>query len=126
MSLNQRNCKRKKRLKALSLFANIGVAEAYLKDIGVDVVVANEFVEKRAELYQAIYPDCDMICGDITDSKISKKILKRAQEEKIDIVMATPPCQGMSTAGKQKEFDPRNDLFYHRRRNLMQKLEKLK
>ena len=113
MSLKQKNCKRKKHLKALSLFANIGVAEAYLKDIGIDVVVANEFVEKRAELYQAIYPDCDMICGDITDPKISKKILKRAQEEKIDIVMATPPCQGMSTAGKQKEFDPRNDLFLY-------------
>lgn len=39
-------------MKALSLFANIDIAEAYLKEIGVDVVVANEFVEKRAELYQ--------------------------------------------------------------------------
>ena len=42
----------KKRMRVLSLFANIGIAEAYLKEIGVDVVVANEFVEKRAELYQ--------------------------------------------------------------------------
>lgn len=103
--------KRKTRLKALSLFANIGVAEAYLKDIGVDVAVANEFVEKRAGLYQAIYPDCDMICGDITDPKILNKIVKRAKEEKVDIVMATPPCQGMSTAGKQCEEDARNALI---------------
>ena len=105
--------KRKTRLKALSLFANIGVAEAYLKDIGVDVAVANEFVEKRAGLYQAIYPDCDMICGDITDPKILNKIVKRAKEEKVDIVMATPPCQGMSTAGKQCEEDARNALKLH-------------
>ena len=48
------------RIKALSLFANIGIAEAYLKEIGVDVVVANEFVEKRAELYQKIYPGAKM------------------------------------------------------------------
>ena len=33
-------------MKALSLFANVGVAEAYLKDIGLDVVVANELEEK--------------------------------------------------------------------------------
>ena len=40
------------RVKAVLLFANIGIAGAYLKEVGVDVVVANEFVEKRAGLYQ--------------------------------------------------------------------------
>lgn len=39
----------------LSLFANIGVAEAYLEEIGFNVVVANELVEKRADLYRKIY-----------------------------------------------------------------------
>lgn len=52
-------------MKALSLFANIGIAEAYLKEIGVDVAVANEFIEKRAELYQKIYPDTKMVCGEL-------------------------------------------------------------
>ncbi len=27
--------------------------------------------------------------------------------------MATPPCQGMSTAGKQDKFDARNNLFLY-------------
>jgi DNA (cytosine-5)-methyltransferase 1 len=53
------------RMKALSLFANIGIAEAYLKEIGVDVAVANEFIEKRAELYQKIYPDTKMVFGEL-------------------------------------------------------------
>ena len=101
------------RLKGLSLFANIGIAEAYLRSVGVDIVVANEFVEKRAELYQRIYPDCKMICGDITQRGTYNKILAHARKQKIDVVMATPPCQGMSTAGKQKEFDERNDLFLY-------------
>ena len=57
----KKGCRKKelRRLRALPLFANIGVAEAYLREIGIDVVVANEFVEKRAQLYQAIYPDRD-------------------------------------------------------------------
>lgn len=56
---------RSRRMKTLSLFANVGIAAAYLKEIGIDVVVANEFIEKRAELYQKIYPDTKMLCGDL-------------------------------------------------------------
>ena len=44
-------------MNAISLFANIGVAEAYLKDIDINVVVANELVERRANLYSKIYPE---------------------------------------------------------------------
>ena len=32
-------------MKVLSLFANIGVAEAYLRDLGIEVAVANELIE---------------------------------------------------------------------------------
>ena len=103
----------KNRIKALSLFANIGVAEACLKSVGVDVVVANEFVPERAELYRKIYPDCVMICGDITKQGVIKRIERTAKSAGVDLIMATPPCQGMSTAGKQKAFDVRNDLFLH-------------
>jgi len=99
------------RLKGLSLFANIGIAEAYLKSIGIDVVVANEYVDKRADLYQKIYPDCEMICGDITADQTANKILAAAKKHHIDILMATPPCQGMSTAGKQREFEDVNRTF---------------
>ena len=102
-----------KRIRALSLFANIGVAEAFLKSIGVDVVVANEFVPERAELYQKIYPDCAMICGDITKQEIFKGIVQKAKLSGVSLVMATPPCQGMSTAGRQTAFDVRNDLFLY-------------
>lgn len=98
------------KMKALSLFANIGVAEAYLERIGVDVVVANELIERRAALYSKIYPHTHMICGDITDDNIKKKIITASEEKGIDIVMATPPCQGMSTAGQQDSDDVRNKL----------------
>lgn len=35
------------RLNGLSLFSNVGIAEAYLKDVGIDVVLANEIDEKE-------------------------------------------------------------------------------
>ena len=98
------------KMKVLSLFANIGVAEAYLKEVGFDVVVANEIVERRAILYSKIYPETHMICGDITDKNIFDKVIKESIDAGVDIVMATPPCQGMSTVGQQLSDDIRNRL----------------
>lgn len=100
-----------KEMKILSLFSNIGVAEAYLEEIGFDVVVANEFIERRANLYSKIYPQTRMICGDITDKKIYEEIIRESQNHKVNVIMATPPCQGMSTAGQQMEDDERNKLI---------------
>jgi DNA (cytosine-5)-methyltransferase 1 len=52
-----------------------------------------------------------MISGDFSDRKIFKMLVDEALKYKVEIVMATPPCQGMSTAGQQKNDDERNDLI---------------
>lgn len=103
----------RKKHKILSLFANIGIAEANLNELGFDVVVANELDPRRAAIYQSIYPSTNMICGDITDVKIYKSIIEASKKSKVDIILATPPCQGMSTAGKLDKNDIRNILFQH-------------
>lgn len=95
----------------LSLFANIGVAEAYLAKIGIPVVLANELIPRRAQLYSKIYPETEMICGDITDQSVIHNIVTRAKELGVNAIMATPPCQGISRAGKQISNDQRNLLF---------------
>ena len=99
-------------MRALSLFANIGVAEAYLDKIGIDVVLANELIKRRAELYSAIYPHTEMICGDITEKNTYEEIKSKSIAEKIDVIIATPPCQGFSRACRnQDENDSRNLLI---------------
>ena len=101
------------RLNGLSLFSNVGIAEAYLKDVGIDVVLANEIDEKRAKFYQEVYSDAHMICGDITDQIIRDEIIKEAIQKNVEFLIATPPCQGMSEAGLRLEFDPRNKLIFY-------------
>jgi DNA (cytosine-5)-methyltransferase 1 len=101
----------KRKHKVLSLFANIGVAEACLSEIGILVPVANEIVKRRADLYQKIYPDSIMICGDITTEDIYAEIINKSKKAGVDIILATPPCQGMSTVGQQEEDDERNSLI---------------
>jgi len=95
----------------LSLFSNIGVAEAYLEKDGFDIAVANELIERRATLYSRIYPNTKMICGDITQYSVFEQIIEESKKRNVNIIMATPPCQGMSTAGQQNEDDYRNTLI---------------
>lgn len=99
------------KLKGLSLFANVGIAEAYMEEIGVDIILANEIDEDRARFYQDIYPKTHMVCGDITNDTIRTNIVNEAVEKGVDFVIATPPCQGMSEAGLRLQFDPRNQLI---------------
>jgi DNA (cytosine-5)-methyltransferase 1 len=98
-----------KKLNAVSLFSCVGVGEYYLKDIGVNVVVANEIEPKRCKTYNFFHPQTDVICGDIIDNKVKKNILSLAKKHKIDLVIATPPCQGMSTVGKNRKDGTLND-----------------
>ena len=101
------------KLRGVSLFANVGVAETYLKEFGVEIVVANELEPKRAEFYSHLYPDTNMIVGDIVNKDISSKIIEECKKKKVDFLIATPPCQGMSLAGKMDKFDKRNQLIYY-------------
>lgn len=112
-------------MKALSLFSNVGFGEFYLKSIGVNVVVANELLKDRVDFYKKIHKDTPhVICGDICSQNIQNKIVKACEQEGgIDLIIATPPCQGMSIANAQRESDDiRNKLIVHAM-NLFKKLQ---
>ena len=102
-----------KRLRGLSLFSNVGIAEAYFEQIGLDILIANELKEKRAKFYSDVYPNSEMLVGDITDEELRNQIVKKSIDSEIELIIATPPCQGMSVAGNRNEFDERNQLIYY-------------
>jgi DNA (cytosine-5)-methyltransferase 1 len=98
-------------MRALTLFSNIGIDEWYLGSAGVEVIAANELLEDRAEFYRKLHPKVNMIAGSILDTEVYNKILKAAKG--VDLIIATPPCQGMSIANakRMEKNDPRNSLI---------------
>ena len=38
-----------------SLFSSAGIAETYFDEVGINIIAANELVQERADLYQALY-----------------------------------------------------------------------
>lgn len=101
------------KLRGLSLFANVGIAEAYFPQLGVDIKIANELLPERARFYSDVYKDTHMVCGDITDDNLRSQIIEEAIAQNVNFVMATPPCQGMSRVGKMDKYDVRNQLIYY-------------
>lgn len=102
-------------MNALSLFSSAGIGEYYLNEVGINVVVANEIVASRAETHLQLYPKCRMVNEDIVRQETKQNIIKECKEKNIELVIATPPCQGVSTVGKNKSkeaifSDPRNFL----------------
>lgn len=96
----------------ISLFSSAGVGCFGFKLNGFDCVATNELIERRLNI-QKYNNKCSMdsgyICGDITNTDIKEKLFnqiknykKRYNIKDIDVIIATPPCQGMSVANHKK------------------------
>lgn len=96
--------------KGLSLFANVGIAETYLKEINFPIVLANELLPERVKFYEHLHQH-SAIPGSITNDDVFQSIIKMSKKMKVNFILATPPCQGMSIAGKMNDDDPRNTLI---------------
>lgn len=101
------------KIKGISMFSSGGIAETYLEDIGIEILLANELIEERANFYKYLYPKSKMITGDILNKNIFNEFISEAKKIKPKFLIATPPCQGMSSLGKKDyEVDERNFLIF--------------
>ncbi len=112
-----------KNLKAISLFCSSGIGDLGLKANNINTVIACELLPERMKLFLNNYPEAKGFCGDIWGLKDEiVSYYKNTYKENPFILIATPPCQGMSSNGMgtilnnlkrgiRPEFDPRNKLI---------------
>lgn len=103
-------------MNGVSLFSSAGIGEYFLKDININIVLSNELIKRRSDLHKVIYPETEVLCGDIQSKDVKEHINQTIKEKNVKFLMATPPCQGFSLVGKNKtmtqmQSDPRNYLF---------------
>jgi len=89
----------------------------------MEILLSNELLQERCDIYRENYPETESICGDIWDKK--NEIIKKWRAKKVGspfMIYATPPCQGMSfngigkllseiREGRRPKEDPRNRLI---------------
>lgn len=108
---------------AISLFSSSGIGDLGLHANDINTVIACELIPQRANLFQANNPQTVMFNGNIWD--MEKDIIsyyKKTFNEAPFLILATPPCQGMSSNGMgtilrnlrkgiRPKFDERNRLI---------------
>lgn len=105
----------------VSLFSGSGVGCHGFSTAGFDCIVTSEIIPRRLEI-QRFNKVCSIdggyIVGDIANSDTQKQIYETIQnwlntysQTDIDVIIATPPCQGISVANhKKKDELVRNSL----------------
>lgn len=96
----------------ISLFSSAGVGCYGFKKAGFECVATNEIIERRLAVQKSNHKckyDTGYICGDITKDETKAELYsqielwkKKERVKQIDVVIATPPCQGMSIANHKK------------------------
>lgn len=106
----------------ISLFSSAGVGCYGFKQNGYECIATCELLNERLNVQRANNKcrlESGYICGDMTTdetkARLFKEILRWRDDYKIedvDVVFATPPCQGMSTANckKNNQEQVRNSL----------------
>lgn len=119
---NQKNTKSTpKCLTYISLFSSAGVGCYGFKLEGYECVATVELIERRLNVQRYNHKcryESGYICGDMTQPEIQGQIFSELHlwQQKnlmtdLDVVIATPPCQGMSVANhKKKDELGRNSL----------------
>lgn len=112
----------KKKRTYITLFSSAGVGCYGFKMNGFECIATNELLESRLNVQKANHKckyESGYIGGDITTSEIHDKLFGEIEMwkekeglDQVDVVFATPPCQGMSTANYKKADDEqvRNSL----------------
>lgn len=90
-----------KLISSVCLFSSAGIGELGIKAAGIEILVANEKLQNRVELYRNNFKDSEIISGDIWEktSNIIEFAKSKLNMEELFLIYATPPCQGMSSNG---------------------------
>ena len=96
----------------ISLFSSAGIGCYGFKMEDFECIATNEIIERRLNIQKSNnkckYPT-GYICGDITKDETKKQLYEeidfwksKEKIKKVDVVVAIPPCQGMSVANDKK------------------------
>jgi DNA (cytosine-5)-methyltransferase 1 len=93
----------------ISLFAGCGGSSLGYSMAGYRELLAVEWDEAAAATFRANFSNVEVYEGDIRGLS-AEECLSRVEPGNLDVLDGSPPCQGFSTAGKRRFYDPRNQL----------------
>lgn len=100
------------KLRVLDLFCGAGGLSEGFWQAGYQIIAGIDNDEEAILTFSKNHKDSKAILADLGDNiDFNKEPFRSIANEKIDVIVGGPPCQGFSVAGKKLEDDPRNKLY---------------
>lgn len=111
----------KKQLRAVSLFSNCGAGDMGYAKAGFRFNVMAELDPRRMEVCLLNHPGAEAVPGDLRETwrEVVKKYRAKAGEQRLALLAACPPCQGLSTARSDRGKEEDADAGSRDKRNLL-------
>lgn len=101
----------------VSLFSSAGIGDYGFYQAGFSLIASNEIIKRRLDIQLANHiakSDSAYILGDISAEETKQRIVEEVRKNcsQLDLLVATPPCQGISVANHHKNGEDikRNSL----------------
>ncbi|MCQ2442133.1 MAG: DNA cytosine methyltransferase [Oscillospiraceae bacterium] len=100
-----------KTLTYISLFSSAGVGCYGFKQEGYQCIATNELLDRRMAVQRANHKcthESGYITGDISEAEVKERVYEeikkwsKAGNDRVDVLIATPPCQGISVINHKK------------------------
>ena len=99
-----------KRLNYISLFTGAGGLDIGFKEAGFHALLASDIMPQARDSYILNYPNDSYVLSDIRKLSLDE-IKSYIGDQRVDVIIGGPPCQGFSNMGNKNSADPRNLLF---------------
>ncbi|MBD1570333.1 DNA cytosine methyltransferase [Aliivibrio sp. S10_S31] len=97
-------------MKVVDLFCGCGGLSLGFEQAGAKILLGIDHNEAALKSFAFNHSGSQTICGDI-ESITLDLIDQKIGNQKVDVVIGGPPCQGLSLSGPRRYDDPRNRLF---------------
>jgi len=101
-----------KQLKAIDLFSGCGGFSYGFQQADYHVLLGVDNTKIALKTFDKNHENSKTLELDLHLEDSINTIIKSIGTNKIDVIIAGPPCQGFSLTGSRKEDDERNSLFY--------------
>jgi len=98
-------------LTAIDLFAGCGGLSKGFMDAGFDILVGIDNDDIALQTFRRNHGNAVAFNADLSKTKVFEQIDKVIAGQKVDVIIAGPPCQGFSLTGPRNFDDARNKLY---------------
>ena len=98
-----------------SIFTSGGIGEFYLsRELKLTSAVSCEIVPQRAKWYKELYPQTEMVCGDITDPVVFEQLVQLHLDKGCCGLLASPVCRDFTLANTKRNPNSKRAHLYER------------